>query len=312
MGERVFITGGAGYIGSVLAQLLLKKGYHVTVLDNLSFKQAPLLECFANPHFRFIHGDACDEQLIAKEVPKADILIPLAAIVGAPACDRAPLLATALNRDAIALLLKHSSFSQKILYPNTNSGYGSHKDGICTEETPINPVSLYGRLKIEGESILLDSGRALSFRLATVFGISPRMRLDLLVNDFTFRACQDRFVVLFEENFKRNYIHVRDVANAFCFGIEHFDAMRGNVYNLGRTDANLSKKELCEKIQKYLPNFYVHCAKIGEDPDKRDYVVSNAKLEGLGWKAEVSLDEGIQEMITAYPMLRSNSSFKNV
>ncbi len=312
MGERVFITGGAGYIGSVLTPLLLKKGYQVTVLDNLSFKQAPLLESFSNPQFRFIHGDACDEALISEEVPKADILIPLAALVGAPACDRAPFLATVVNRDAIALLLKHSSPRQKILYPNTNSGYGAQGDGICTEETPVNPVSHYGRLKIEGETILLNSGRALSFRLATVFGISPRMRLDLLVNDFTFRACHDRFVVLFEEHFKRNHVHVRDVANAFCFGIEHFEEMRGNIYNLGRTDANLTKKELCEKIRQYIPSFYVHYAKIGEDPDKRDYLVSNAKLEGLGWRAEVSLDEGIREMITAYPMLRSNSSFKNV
>lgn len=312
MNERVLITGGAGYIGSVLAPLLLQKGYQVTILDNLSFKQAPLLNSFSNPNFRFVLGDVCDEALLSEEVPKADILIPLAALVGAPACDRSPFLATAVNRDAIALLLKLSSPSQKILYPNTNSGYGVQKDQACTEETPLNPVSHYGKLKTEGETILLDSGRALSFRLATVFGLSPRMRLDLLVNDFTFRACQDRFIVLFEEHFKRNHVHVRDVASAFCFGIENFEKMRGQAYNLGLSDANLTKKELCEKIQQYLPNFYVHYAKVGQDPDKRDYLVSNAKLEALGWKAQVSLDEGIREMISAYPMLRSNSSFKNV
>lgn len=312
MNKRVLITGGAGYIGSVLTLYLLEQGFTVTVLDNLYYKQFSLLSCFARPGFRFIQGDVCDESLIEKEVAKADIIIPLAAIVGAPACARAPLLAQQINYDAILTILKHSNGSQMILYPNTNSGYGiGKKEEFCTEKTPLNPISLYGKLKVDSEEKLLASGRAISFRLATVFGISPRMRLDLLVNDFTFRACQDRCVVLFEEHFKRNYIHVRDVAQTFHFGIQNFSKMKGEAYNVGLSSANLSKRELCEKIKKFIPDLYIHSAGIGEDPDKRDYVVSNAKLESLGWRPQVSLEEGIQEIMGAYPILRMHA-FKNV
>lgn len=311
MKQKVLITGGAGYIGSVLSSHLLDKGFSVTVIDNLYHKQTSLLGCFQHPDFHFIQGDACQEALLAKEIVKADILIPLAAIVGAPACDRSPLIAKALNYDAIVMLLKYSSPTHKILYPNTNSGYGIGKSGEwCTEKSPLNPISLYGKLKVEAEEKLLASKRAVSLRLATVFGISPKMRLDLLVNDFTFRACQDRFIVLFEENFKRNYIHVRDVANAFYFAITHFDQMKGEAFNVGLSSANLSKRELCENIKKFIPDLYLHSAKIGEDPDKRDYIVSNAKLEGLGWKPTVSLEDGIREIIAAYPILRMNA-FKN-
>jgi len=312
MNERILITGGAGYIGSVLCSYLLEKGFSVTVIDNLSFKQHSLLQCFSNPKFRFVQGDACNESLIKEEIKKADIIIPLAAIVGAPACDRNPLLATAINYDAILSILRQTSPSQRILYPNTNSGYGIGKKGEwCTEKTPLNPISLYGKLKVQSEERLLASGQGVSFRLATVFGVSPRMRLDLLVNDFTFRACQDNCIVLFEEHFKRNYIHVRDVAKAFYFGIVNFDRMKGEAFNVGLSAANLSKRELCEKIKVFLPNLYIHSAGIGEDPDKRDYIVSNEKLEGLGWKPEVSLEDGIREIIAAYPILRMHA-FKNV
>ncbi|MBS0625104.1 MAG: NAD(P)-dependent oxidoreductase [Verrucomicrobia bacterium] len=312
MKQKVLVTGGAGYIGSVLCPTLLSQGYAVTVIDNLYYKQTSLLSCFTHPDFRFILGDACNETLIQSEVKKADIIIPLAALVGAPSCDRTPLLATSLNYDAIALILKHSSPSQKILYPNTNSGYGiGEKNQLCTEATPLNPISLYGKLKVESEKILLNSNRAISLRLATVFGVSPRMRLDLLVNDFTFRACQDRFIVLFEEHFKRNYIHVRDVVGAFLHGIDHFEQMRGQAFNVGLSSANLNKRELCETIKKYIPDLYIHAAKVGEDPDKRDYIVSNEKLESLGWRPQVTLDAGIQEIISAYPILRMNT-FKNV
>ena len=309
---NVLITGGAGYIGSVLTPYLLQLGFSVTVLDNLYYKQHSLLHCFSNPLFRFVQGDACNEALLKQELKTADIIIPLAAIVGAPACDRNPLLATQLNYDAILTLLRHSSPSQSILYPNTNSGYGiAEKETFCTEKTPLNPISLYGKLKVQSEEKLLSSGRAIAFRLATVFGVSPRMRLDLLVNDFTFRACQDRCIVLFEEHFKRNFIHVRDVAHAFHFGITHFSKMKGEAYNVGLSSANLSKRELCEKIKTYVPALYIHSATIGEDPDKRDYIVSNEKLEALGWKPQVSLDEGIREIIAAYPILRMHA-FKNV
>lgn len=312
MNERIFITGGAGYIGSVLATTLLEKGFSVTVLDNLYYKQNSLLHCFSNPRFRFVQGDACNEPLLQQEIKKADVIIPLAAIVGAPACDRAPLLATHLNYNAIVNLLKYTSRSQQILYPNTNSGYGiGQKTEYCTEKTALNPLSLYGKLKVQAEEILLSSGQAIAFRLATVFGVSPRMRLDLLVNDFTFRACQDRCIVLFEEHFRRNYIHVRDVAHTFHFGIENFSKMKGEAYNVGLSNANLSKRQLAEKIKTFVPDLYIHAASIGEDPDKRDYIVSNEKLESLGWRPQVSLDEGIREIIAAYPILRMHA-LKNV
>lgn len=308
---NVLITGGAGYIGSILCPYLLEKGFAVTVIDSLLYKQQSLLPCFSHPKFHFVQGDACHSSLLSQEVKKADILIPLAAIVGAPACDRTPLLSTAVNYEAILALLKEASPSQMILYPNTNSGYGiGAKETHCTENTPLNPISLYGKLKVESEEKLLSSGRAISFRLATVFGLSPRMRLDLLVNDFTFRACQDRCLVLFEEHFKRNYIHVRDVAHAFHFGITHFDKMKGEAFNVGLSSANLSKRELAEKIKTYIPNLYIHSAQIGEDPDKRDYIVSNEKLESLGWQPQVTLDEGIREIVAAYPLLRMHA-FKN-
>ena len=311
MTAKILIAGGAGYIGSVLTRLLLEKGFAVTVLDNLSFNQVSLLGCFNDPQFRFIKGDICNESLMKELVPKMDYIIPLAAIVGAPACASHPVLAKMINYDAVDWILRNTSPQQRILFPNTNSGYGiGEKNQFCDETTPLSPISLYGRLKVQIEHELLSSGRAISLRLATVFGISPRMRLDLLVNDFTFRACQDRFIVLFEEHFKRNYIHVQDVARAFLFGIEHFEKMKGEAFNVGLSDANLSKRELCERIQRYIPDLYIHAAAVGEDPDKRDYIVSNAKLEALGWRPTKSLDDGIQEIIAAYPILKM-THFKN-
>ena len=310
MKERVLITGAAGYLGSVLCPYLLARGFSVIALDNLNFKQMSLMPCFSDRSFRFVLGDVCNETLIQEEVKKADMIIPLAAIVGTPACERDPFLATAINRDAITLILKHSTSSQKILFPNTNSSYGVQTSGCCTESTPLHPLSHYGKLKVESETRLLDSGRAISFRLATVFGISPRMRIDSLVNDFTFRACNDRFIVLFEEGFKRSFVHVGDVAHAFHFGMEHFDRMKGQAYNVGLSSANLNKRELCEKIKTFVPDFYIHSGRIGSDPDKRDYFVSNEKLEKLGWQPQVSLEEGIQEIIAAFPMIRQ--TLKNV
>lgn len=309
---HILITGGAGYIGSVLTLLLLEKNYQVTVIDNLSYRQTSLLHCFSNPKFKFIKGDVTDTALMKSLLKQADVVIPLAAIVGAPACKKNPLLSQAVNYDAVAFILKETTATQYILFPNTNSGYGiGEKNALCTENSPLNPVSLYGKLKVEMERELLNSGRAVCFRLATVFGVSPRMRLDLLVNDFTYRAFTDRFVVLFEEHFKRNYIHVFDIARTFLFGIENYAKMKGQAYNVGLSDANISKRELCEKIKQYLPEFYIHSAPIGKDPDQRDYIVSNTKLESLGWKPVKSLDEGIRELISAYEGLVS-SQFTNV
>jgi nucleoside-diphosphate-sugar epimerase len=310
--EHVLITGGAGYIGSILTPLLLRSGYRVTVVDNLFYRQVSLLECFGDRNFTFIKGDVVNPRVMDPLLSQADIIIPLAAIVGAPACDLNPTLTQLVNYDAVKMILNKSSLQQRILFPNTNSGYGIGEKGkFCTEESPLRPVSLYGKLKVQIEDELLASKHAVSFRLATVFGVSPRMRLDLLVNDFTYRAVHDRAVVLFEEHFKRNFIHVRDVAEAFLFGIRHYDQMKGQAFNVGLSEANLSKRELCEKIKQYIPELYIHGASIGVDPDQRDYIVSNEKLERLGWKPNKSLDEGIQELISAYRIIKNNQ-FANI
>lgn len=305
--HKVLITGGAGYIGSILTPTLLHHGFHVTVVDNLMHKQVSLLDCCGHPHFQFIKGDVTNAAFMQELLPQFDTIIPLAAIVGAPACAMYPALSKLVNYDAIQIILKHTREDQKILFPNTNSGYGiGTKDQLCTEESPLSPISLYGKLKVEIEKELLQSGRAICFRLATVFGVSPRMRVDLLVNDFTYRACHDKTVVLFEEHFKRNYIHVKDVANAFLFGLQNFEKMKNSAYNVGLSSANLSKRELCEKIKTYIPDFYIHGAPVGEDPDKRDYIVSNKKLEALGWRPTRTLDDGIKELISAYKIIKTN------
>lgn len=306
--QSVLITGGAGYIGSTLTPLLLSKGYKVTVVDNFYFNQNSLLSSCSNPNFEVYDADARDENLIKNLVAKHDILIPLAAVVGAPACDKDKEGATSLNFESIKLINKLRSKDQKILYPNTNSGYGIGTDGqFCTEETPLNPISLYGKTKVDAEMLLLDSGNALTFRLATVFGIAPRMRIDLLVNDFTWRAFNDKFVVLFEGHFKRNFIHVKDVAKAFMHGIENYEKMKDNAYNVGLSSANLSKIELCEIIKKYVPDFVVMQAEYAKDKDQRNYIVSNEKIEKTGYRPDVDLDLGIQELLKGYKMLKNNN-----
>ena len=309
---KVLLTGGAGYIGSILSPLLLLRGYKVTVLDSLLHGQYPLLDCCANPDFDFIKGDICDEGLMMKLINQFDIIIPLAAIVGSPACKMNPTLTQLVNYDAHMKIVKETSSSQMVIFPTTNSGYGiGEKNSYCTEKSPLRPISEYGRTKVEVEKAFLDKGNAITFRLATVFGMSPRMRMDLLVNDFVYRAYKDRFIILFEENFRRNYIHIRDVAGAFIFGINNYEKMRGEPYNVGLSSANLTKKELCEKISQHVPEFFVHSSPIGEDPDKRDYLVSNEKLESLGWSSTYNLDMGIQELLKGYKILKPNR-FANV
>ena len=310
---RVLVTGGAGYLGSTLVPALLDRGFHVTVIDSFMYGQDSLAAVCHRPEFALVRGDVRSLDTMRPLLKDADIIIPLAALVGAPLCDRDPLAATSTNLTAIVQMLDHLSREQRVLLPVTNSGYGIGEAGkFCTEDTPIRPISLYGRDKVEVERVLLDRHpSALSFRLATVFGMSPRMRLDLLVNDFTYRAYFDRFIVLFESHFKRNYLHVRDVARAFLHGIDHFDTMKGGPYNVGLSDANLSKLELCQRIQQQLPSFVFLESNVGRDPDQRDYIVSNEKIERTGYRPAYSLDDGIRELIKGFAMIR-NTKYANV
>jgi nucleoside-diphosphate-sugar epimerase len=308
---RILVTGGAGYLGSVLCERLLDAGHHVTVLDSLLYQQNSLFHLCANPRFEFVHGDARDNSVVGGLAKDADALIPLAAIVGAPACDRDPLLARSVNLEAIRLLNRVRSSGQLIVYPTTNSGYGTKTgDVFCTEETPLEPISLYGQTKTQAEQELLQSPNVVTLRLATVFGMSPRMRLDLLVNHFVYAAATDGYLVIFEKDFKRNYIHIRDVADCFLYCIENSNRMAGRAYNAGLDAANLSKQELALSIKKHVRKFYIHFAEVGSDPDKRNYIVSNQRLREAGFEAKRSLDEGIVELLKGYRMM-GRSQFKN-
>ncbi|WP_029086566.1 NAD-dependent epimerase/dehydratase family protein [Brevundimonas aveniformis] len=308
---KILITGGAGYIGSILVPTLLEQGHQVTVVDTFARGDTALAMACPYDGFNPIRHDCRDERLLDDLVPQHDVLIPLAALVGAPLCKEDPIAAQTTNQDAVIALAMRASTSQILVYPTTNSGYGlGQGDTFCTEETPLNPISLYGVTKMAAENAVLDK-QGISFRLATVFGMAPRMRLDLLVNDFTWRAVTDRAVVIFEGHFKRNFIHVRDVVKGFMHGIENYESMRSNAYNLGLSSANLSKLELCAKIQEFVPSFTYLEALIGEDPDKRNYIVSNEKLEATGWSPDWTLDRGIPELIRGYTTLR-NSRYANV
>jgi nucleoside-diphosphate-sugar epimerase len=309
---QILVTGGAGYIGSVLVPMLLEDGHAVTVLDNFMYEQASLLDCCQAPNLRIVSGDVRDRRVVDELLRQADVVLPLACLTGAPICARDPWTAQAVNADAIKAIAERLSPSQRMIFPSTNSGYGVGESGIhCDEDTPLRPVSLYGRLKVELESYLLDSGRFATFRFATLFGVSPRMRLDLLVNDFTYRAVTDRSVVLFEAHFKRNYLHVRDAARAFVHVMANYDAMKGRPYNVGLSDANLSKQELCELIQRHVPGFHVITSEVGEDPDKRNYIVSNARIEGTGFKPVFGLDFGVDELLKGYQIVRKRT-YSNV
>jgi nucleoside-diphosphate-sugar epimerase len=276
------------------------------------FGQSSLADCCAYDSFDVVRGDCRDEALMRKLMADADGIIPLAALVGAPLCKLDPLATKTINQEAVEMICRLASQQQRILMPVTNSGYGIGEKGkFCTEDSPLNPISLYGVTKVEAEKAVLNHPNAMTFRLATVFGMAPRMRIDLLVNDFVHRAVMDRFVIVFEGHFKRNYIHIRDVARVFLHGLNNFEAMKGRPYNVGLDDANLSKLELCAAIQKHVPQFVYLEAPIGEDPDKRDYIVSNARLASTGFKPEWSLDRGIRELIKGYTILR-NAKYSNV
>jgi nucleoside-diphosphate-sugar epimerase len=304
---KILVTGAAGYIGSILVPTLLKEGHEVIALDNFMYNQSSLLDCCHNKKLQVVRGDARDYVLLKKLMKDADAIFPLACLTGAPLCAKEPQAAQDIVLEAIKGILKLRSKDQRIIYPTTNSGYGVGEKGKhCTEKTPLRPLSLYGKLKVQAEEAILESGNAITLRLATAFGISPRMRLDLLVNDFVYRAIYDRFVILFEAHFNRNYIHVRDIAKAFLHSLKGFDKMSDEAYNVGLSDANLSKLELCQEIKKQVPDFYFVEATIGEDPDKRDYIVSNAKIEKTGFKPDVSLPDGIAELIKGYQIIKRN------
>ena len=310
---KVLITGGAGYLGSVIVGKMLNAGYEVVVLDRLLFNQTSLLQYTSNPKFKFIYGDVRNVTELEKLCKEADVIIPLAAIVGFPACAAEPKLAKEINFDQIVNIVRFAQH-KKILYPNTNSGYGiAEGQTECTEESPLTPISVYGQTKCDAESFLRTMTTAITFRLATVFGVSPRMRTDLLVNDFTYKAITDKYIVVFEKNFKRNFIHVEDVASAFLFMLENYDTYKGEVFNVGLSSANLSKQELLEKIQSHVTDFAVSYNDFYEDPDKRDYIVSNAKIEATGWMPEWDLDKGIKQLIQGYQMIvpKMGAEFRN-
>ncbi len=311
--NKVLVTGGAGYIGSILTPALLDKGYKVTVLDNYLFNQSSLLDHCSNPDLEVIRSDICNLTETASILKDFDIIIPLAALVGAPACSVNVGLTHLVNYEAQMNIVQNTSPDQMILFPNTNSGYGTATGNeFCDEESPLKPISEYGITKCQIEEAFLEKGNAVTFRLATVFGMSPRMRMDLLVNDFVYRAYKEKSIVLFEEHFRRNFIHVRDVAKAFLFGIENFSSMKGEAFNLGLSSANLTKRQLAEKIKEYIPEFHIVSAEVGEDPDKRDYLVSNEKLESKGWSADFKLEQGIKELIKGYQIIRPGNEFTNI
>ena len=310
---KVLITGGAGYLGSNLTRHLLEAGYTVTVLDNLMYDQVTLLHLFGNPKFQFELGDVRDKKLLQELVGLNDVIIPLAAIVGMPACKANPELTVAVNYQQVADIVEVLRDDQKLILPNTNSQYGS-SDSIITEESPFNPLSLYAKTKCDAENTMLAKGNGVSLRLATVFGVSPRMRTDLLVNDFVYKSVVDGYLVLFEAHFKRNYIHVQDIARTFQFIIENYDKCKGHAFNVGLSTANLSKLELAETIKKYIPSLVIKQDDFKEDFDKRNYIVSNEKLESLGWKPIYDLDYGIKQLMSAYKIVinKNNQNFTNL
>ena len=310
---KILITGGAGYIGSVLCEELLNIGHEVVCLDNLFFQQTPNANLFHNKNYTFIREDVQNINTVNSIASSCDVIIPLAALVGAPICSRYPLLAKETNLNSIKKLIDNLSKDQLVIMPITNSGYGiGNANEVCTEDSPLNPISNYGRDKVELEKYIIDTKENfVSFRLATVFGCSPRMRIDLLVNDFVYKAKKDNFLVLFEHQFVRNYIHVRDVCNAFMYSLSNWDSFKNEIFNLGLSDANLSKLELAQRIKIQIPNLTIIKEEFTKDPDQRNYIVSNEKVEKLGFRPSFSIDRGIDELVKFYSAL-PRGNFSNV
>ena len=309
---KILVTGGAGYLGSTMIGYLLNAGHSVIVIDNFMFGEASLNHYCYNDNFDIVNGDVRVQETMEPLIKWADAIIPLAALVGAPLCQKDPVAAKTTNNEAIMMMLEKVSADQLILMPTTNSAYGSgDKDNFCDENSPLNPISSYAIEKVEVEKALMQRENSISFRLATVFGMSPRLRIDLLVNDFTHRAVNDKTVVLFESHFKRNYIHVRDVSRVFIHGLNNFERMKRKIFNVGLSSANVSKKELCERIAKQVPGFLFLEHELAKDPDQRNYIVSNEKLEATGFEPSISLEQGIAELIKGFKMIR-NRRYGNI
>ena len=304
---KILCTGGAGYIGSVLVPRLLREGHLVSVVDNFMYNQSTLLEHCISSNFNVIRGDVTNSNFILDLYSKGwDLIIPLACLTGAPLCNYNPGYAKHVIVDAVELMCEQLSIKTKIIYPTTNSGYGIGGTAECTELDDLKPVSGYGLWKCQAEEQIRLRGNSVSLRLATAFGVSPRMRLDLLVNDFVYRAVNDRCIPVFEGHFRRNFIHVQDICGAIQHTIKNWDIMKGQVYNVGLSSANLTKHQLATKVASLVGGVEVVDVKSHADPDKRDYVVSNAKLEATGWKPVLTLDDGINELVKAYRIIKRN------
>jgi nucleoside-diphosphate-sugar epimerase len=310
---KIFVTGGAGYIGTSLIPLLLEKNYNVTVYDSLIFDNGDkLLPYVGNDNFNFIHGDIRNKELLTKSLKGHDVVIHLAALVGFPICRKmGDEESYSVNTDGTRILIESMDDDQYLLYGSTGSNYGE-VDGICTENTPLNPLTAYGVTKTEAEKLVMNRENSTAFRFATAFGVSPRLRLDLLVNDLTYRSHTEGYAVIYESHFMRTFIHVKDIARVFCFAIENMDVMSGEVYNIGHDSMNYSKKNVCEIIKKLLPKTYFNYADVDGDPDKRNYVVSYEKINSLGFNTTISLEEGVKELIKSFPMIRIKSNYHNV
>jgi nucleoside-diphosphate-sugar epimerase len=310
--KKILITGGAGYLGSMITTNLVQKGYLVTVVDNLYFKKNFLNHLKNNKNLIFIKDDVLKKKNLKKYIQNQDLIIPLAALVGAPLCDKKKKLAVELNYKTIRYMVGLLKKSQKIIYPNTNSGYGiGKKNKFCNEKSPLNPISLYAKTKVQAEKCVIKHKNSISFRLATVFGVSYRMRSDLLVNNFVATALKDKNLKIFEPNFFRNFIHIKDIVRAFEFSIDNFDKLKNNIYNLGLSTANISKIQLAKKIKKYLPNIKISVIDNFKDPDQRNYIVSNKKIETKGFRAKFSIEEGIIELISYFEKNKNKKIINN-
>jgi len=312
-GARVLVTGGSGYLGSILTEMLIVRGFDVTVVDNLAYSQNTLFNLFSSKKLKFVFGDITNEKFMQKllEEGNFDYIFPLAAVVGFPVSEQKPEITWMINHGSILTILKHRKKGNRIIFPTTNSGYGiTSGDAECTEDSPLNPISTYGKSKVEAEKAVMAAGDSICFRLATLFGFSPRMRTDLLVNDFVYKAVNEKSIILFERKFKRNFLHVRDAARGFLWAMGNWEGMQGRTYNLGHPDYNISKGELCQLIKKRVPGLNIFYAEIGSDPDKRNYVVSNARVLATGFTFSHSLEAGIDELVRGYEAFR-DYRFKN-